>query len=102
MRIGKVPRGAPSGHCAGEADVTIGGWLLTLEPGDGGRRARQSLSLSEGVECRMEAKGTLVVVTQTPPDSIDGMRETLAHAPGVLRAELVARFDDGARVACRP
>ena len=82
--------------------MTIGGWLLTLEPGDGGRRARQSLSQSDGVDCRMEGKGTLVVVTQTPPDLLDGMREILAHAPGVVRADLVARFDDDVRVACRP
>ena len=84
--------------------MTIGGWLLTLEPGAAGRRARQALAQREGVECRMEEKGTLVVVTETPSgeQSIDGMRELLAHAPGVLRADLVARFEDEAPFAFRP
>ena len=70
------------------------GWLLVLEPGRDVRTVRAALADRRGVECRMDGRGTLVVVTETESASeLDEMRSILSAAPGVHRADLVATFE---------
>ena len=70
------------------------GWLLVLEPGRDAGAVRTALAHRRDVECRMDGRGTLVVVTETDSASeLDEMRSTLSAAPGVRSADLVASFE---------
>ena len=73
----------------------IASWLLTLEKGSA-RGVRRALA-RPGVECRSEAHGTLVVVTEGPAESLEELRRFLGSRPGVAETSLVARFDQDRR-----
>jgi nitrate reductase NapAB chaperone NapD len=74
--------------------VRTSGWLLVLEPGQNVGALRAALAHQIGVECRMDGRGTLVVVTETESASdLDEMRSILSAAPGVRSADLVASFE---------
>jgi nitrate reductase NapAB chaperone NapD len=77
-----------------EERVRTSGWLLVLESGRDVGAVRAALANQGGVECRMDGRGTLVVVTETDSESdLDGMRSMLSAVPGVRSADLVASFE---------
>ena len=75
--------------------MTIASWLLEIEAGRGGA-VRAALAAHPGVECRSEARGTLVVLTETPPGErgVGRLKEILNGVPGVRGADLVTAFED--------
>ena len=75
--------------------MTIASWLLEIETGRG-PAVRQALAAHPGIECRSEARGTLVVLTETPPGErgVDGLRRLLSDVPGVRGADLVTAFEE--------
>lgn len=75
--------------------MTTSGWLLVLERGRDVSTVRAALAGRSGIECRMEGRETLVVVTETESASgVDEMRRILSSAPGVRSADLVRSFED--------
>ena len=75
--------------------MTIASWLLEIEAGRG-RSVRAALEVHPGIECRSEARGTLVVLTETPPGdrSMGRVKEILSGVPGVRGADLVTAFEE--------
>lgn len=75
--------------------MTIASWLLEIEAGRG-VAVRAALAAHPGVECRSEARGTLVVLTETPgaDRSMGRLKEILSGVPGVRGADLVTAFED--------
>ena len=74
--------------------MTIASWLVTFEAGRSGA-VRQALSSHPDLECRSEAKSSLVVLSQSPPGGrLESVREILEAAPGVRDAALVTTFED--------
>lgn len=76
--------------------MTIASWLVTFEAGQSAA-VRQALSSHPDLECRSEAKSSLVVLSQSPPGAmLESVREILEAAPGVRDAALVTAFEDDA------
>jgi nitrate reductase NapAB chaperone NapD len=75
--------------------LTIASWLLEIEAGRAGT-VRAALAAHPGVECRSEARGTLVVLTETPAGdrSMGRLKEILSGVPGVRGADLVTAFEE--------
>ena len=74
--------------------MTIASWLVTVDPKS---RAAVRASLKRpGVDCRCEARDSLIVVTETADvdPELRTVHESLASLPGVRQADLVARFDE--------
>jgi hypothetical protein len=72
--------------------VTIASWLLIVDPGCA---ASVTAALARpGHECRSEARGRLVVVTESPSRGLEDVHRELAAARGVRDAALVAAFED--------
>jgi len=79
---------------AKEVRVTIASWLVTFDAGQG-VAVRQALSDHADLECRSEAKSSMVVLSQSPPGArLEGIREILEAAPGVRDTALVTAFED--------
>jgi nitrate reductase NapAB chaperone NapD len=78
-----------------DAPMTIASWLLDVEPGCSAA-VRAALAVRPGVECRSETRGTLVVLTETPPDprGLEPLHDSLRAVPGVLGAALVASYQE--------
>ncbi len=76
--------------------MTIASWLLTFEPGQSAA-VRQALASHPEIECRSEARSSLVVLSESPSGAgLDRVREVLQAAPWVRDAALVTTFDDEA------
>ena len=78
--------------------MTIASWLVGIETGRS-ESVRKALESHPGIECRREARGTLIVVTETPRQDrgLGRLREILSSVPGVRSADLVTAFEeDGA------
>ena len=75
--------------------MTIASWLLEIEAGRGGA-VRAALAAHQGIECRSEARGTLVVLTETPPGEkgVGRLKEILNGVPGLRGADLVTAFEE--------
>lgn len=74
--------------------MTIASWLLTFEPGQSAA-VREALSSHPEIECRSEARSSLVVLSESPSGSgLDRVLEVLRAAPWVRDAALVTAFDD--------
>lgn len=75
--------------------MTTSGWLLVLERGRDVGAVRAALAGRSEIECRMDGRETLVVVTETESASgVEEMRSILSSAPGVRSADLVRSFED--------
>jgi nitrate reductase NapAB chaperone NapD len=74
--------------------MTIASWLVDVEPGRG-NAVRAALLANPGIECRSEARGTIVVLSESPsrPGVLDGVLTLLATVPGVRQASLVTSFE---------
>jgi hypothetical protein len=78
-----------------EERVTTSGWLLVLERGRDVGAVRAALAGRSGIECRMEGRDMLVVVTETEfASGVEEMRRIMSSAPGVRSADLVRSFED--------
>ncbi len=76
--------------------MTIASWLVTFEQGRLDV-VRAALAGHTGIECRSEAKGSLVVLSESPSETgLEGVHQVLTAIPGVKDASLVAAFEDAA------
>lgn len=83
--------------------MTTSGWLLVLERGRDVGAVRAALAGRSGIECRMEGRDMLVVVTETESASgVEEMRRILSSVPGVRSADLVRSFEDKPGPSRRP
>jgi nitrate reductase NapAB chaperone NapD len=74
--------------------LTIASWLLEIEKGRTGD-VRAELERLDGVECRSERRGTLVVLTDCEVAvGVAQLRERLSGVSGVRDAFLVACFEE--------
>lgn len=74
--------------------MTIASWLVTFEAGQSAA-VRQALSSHPEIECRSEARSSLVVLSESPSGAgLEGVREVLRGAPWVREAALVTTFED--------
>jgi hypothetical protein len=73
--------------------VVIASWLLAVDV-DRVDETRASLHARPGIECRSEAGGRLVVLSECPAGGLDAVHAQLRSAPGVRGAALVAALDD--------
>lgn len=73
--------------------TTIASWLLVAES-ECTTDVCAVLAQTPSVECRGEAAGRLVVVTESPRGDLGPVHALLASIPGVRDVALVAAFED--------
>jgi nitrate reductase NapAB chaperone NapD len=73
--------------------TTVASWLLVAEAGRT-PDVRVALARTPAVECRGEAAGRLVVVTESPRGDLGPVHALLAGIHGVRDVALVAAFED--------
>ncbi len=74
--------------------MTIASWLVTFEAGQSAA-VRRALSSHPEIECRSEAKSSLVVLSESPSGAgIESVREILRTVPWVRDAALVTTFEE--------
>lgn len=92
---GQVVRGPVRGDANPSergAASTVAGWLVVVEVGRMGG-VREALAATPGIECRSDAHGTLVVVSESPAAALAEVQRQLRHVPGVRDAALVAAYE---------
>ena len=75
--------------------MTIASWLLVVAPGEAGA-VREALDARPGIERRGDARGRLVVVSESPSEAgaLEAVHALLTAVPGVRDASLVAALED--------